>query len=135
MIGTEFPNMRMAHIKGNNAWIDSIIPKSIGYASGRLHVALMYLALIWVLSIPAFLLLIFIFSQIITARSVLIQNGSSLSLTIAAAGLFLTLISIATSIFVVLVPLPFCLKKVAPEPALPAGGEPLSQLGDAKIRP
>jgi hypothetical protein len=50
--GSENPHMRMLVMKGNNAWIDALLPKRVGYSSGRLHKLFQVIGLVWAFSLP-----------------------------------------------------------------------------------
>lgn len=54
-VGTDVPATMLAHIKGEDVWIDLFTPKSFGYKSSRLHVTSFFL----VVGFMIFLLLVF----------------------------------------------------------------------------
>lgn len=107
--GSEHPNMRMVHWKGNLAWIDALVPKVVGYSSGLLHKVIQWIALIWVLLLPIGLLGIFLGAQFICWYG---SNGTGfdwISSAISIAGLVFSVSSVTMLVLVTAFPLRFSL--------------------------
>ncbi len=107
--GSENPNMRMLHFKGNGAWIDALIPKTIGYKSKIFHRVIQFFVLCWSLTIPTATLLMILAAQAICILSVMPLYDLELSDGIAWVGIAISTSSIFTLFFALFVPLKFTL--------------------------
>ncbi|NVK16086.1 MAG: hypothetical protein HWE35_18100 [Rhodobacteraceae bacterium] len=105
--GSENPNMRMLHMKGNGAWIDAFIPKSKGYESNVFHKIIQALGLLWSLTLPATTILMVLTAQSICISSVWPITDFALSDAIVWVGIAISASSVLMLILAVAVPLKF----------------------------
>ncbi len=109
---SEHPNMRMLHLKGNNAWIDALIPKRVGYQSHWLHRVAQAIGLSLSLVLPVSTILLVFAAQAICVASVLPINEFDLSDGIVWAGILISVSSITMLFLTALIPLKFTFQNV-----------------------
>ena len=105
--GSEVPNMRMVHMKGDSAWIDAIIPKFIGYSSGWFHKLVNLISNLWSVLLPIVPMLSVIAVQIVCLLSVLETDYGALSALLSYAGIGFSAISVLVFFVTLFVPMPF----------------------------
>lgn len=110
--GSLVPNMRMVHMRGSNAWIDSATPKTHGFSSGFLHNAVRFFAIIWSFLFPAVFISIVLAAQAICSLGILRMPESRESIWITYAGLGLSGAAVFILIITAFVPLRFKFKDI-----------------------
>lgn len=108
--GSESPHMRMVHMKGSGAWMDAILPKSIGYSSGTLHKIFQLFSISWAFLFPLVTLMVPISAQAACITSVPDIFRFNLSSAMVWAGILVSSGSIVVLLVVAFVPLRFSLK-------------------------
>lgn len=108
--GSESPHMRMVHLKGNGAWMDALLPKSIGYSSNFFHRVFQIIALIWAFLIPLSSLMVSFSALLVCALSVPSLWNLELSSLMAWVAVAISSSSLLVLVMVTLIPLRFSIK-------------------------
>lgn len=114
--GSEHCNMRMAHIKGDNAWVDSITPKGVGYQSGLAHICLLLVSVLWVFTLPAAFIVLMLFTQIVLFESLSFIQISWISVFAKYFGISVSLLAPVLMLILMAAPLKFKLAEEYSEP-------------------
>jgi hypothetical protein len=109
--GSESPNMRMVHMKGAGAWVDSLLPKRVGYASNFSHRAFQVFGLIWAFMLPFSFLSVLLSAQLVCILSILPPVAFNLSSVMVWVSVTLSSSSILVLVVVALIPLKFTLRR------------------------
>jgi hypothetical protein len=105
--GSESPHMRMVIFKGNGAWMDALLPKSIGYSSNFFHHLIQAIALVWAFLIPLSSLLVSFSALLVCALSLSGLWVFGLSSLMAWVSIVIASLSVLVLILVTMVPLRF----------------------------
>lgn len=106
---TDLPNMTISHLRGDNVWVDALVPRYSGYRSGKTHEVV---SIITILIMFCFLIAIFIAGAagLISTFQFGLTGGLKFfewSMIVSIIGMVMGFTGIFLFIFCLFIPLPF----------------------------